>query len=177
MRGASALIAAIVAGQALLAWSQDTKHASVGRGWPVSAMQFEYVGGGLEGEGQQAAREGAAPRGVEPLQTDLFTSTDFYKDVELWSDPRYFRCNSPSTLQAMWGADATTAQPMIGSKPPASASWGHCDIDYPREAIVSPYPFKSAGEHYAALLAETKAQWRTDRLYARESAARLERAL
>ena len=168
MRGASALIAAIVAGQALLAWSQETQHASVGRGWPVSAMQFDFVGGGLEGEGQQAAREGAAPRGVEPLQTDLFTSTDFYKDVELWSDPRYFRCNSPSTLQAMWGADATTAQPMIGSKPPASASWGHCDIDYPREGIVSPYPFKSAGEHYAALLAETKAHGGPT-VYTRES--------
>ena len=46
---------------------------------------------------------------------------------------------------------------MIGTAPPASASWGHCEIDYPREAIVSPYPFETAQEHYEALLAETTA--------------------
>ena len=40
-----------------------------------------------------------------------------------------------------------------GDNPPASAAWGYCDRDYPREAIVSPYPFKSAQQHYAALLA------------------------
>jgi hypothetical protein len=57
----------------------------------------------------------------------------------------------------MWGADLTTARVMIGTAPPGSASWGHCEIDYPRESIVSPYPFKSAQEHYEALLAETTA--------------------
>jgi len=131
---------------------------SVGRGWPVSVMEFGFVGGGLEGEGQQVALEGGAPEGVEALEVDLFTTTDFYKDAKLWSDPRYFRCNSPSTLQAMWGADVTTSRTMIGSTPPGSASWGHCAIDYPREAIVSPYPFRTAQEHYEALLAETKAR-------------------
>ena len=35
------------------------------------------------------------------------------------------------------------------------APWGHCDISLPREAIVSPYGFKTAQEHYEALLAET----------------------
>jgi hypothetical protein len=150
-------IAIILVAEAPLGFSQAAKHASVGRGWPVSVMEFAFVGGGLEGEGQQAAREGEVPPGVEPLATDLFTTTDFYQDAELWSDPRYFRCNSPSTLQAMWGA-AGTSGVLIGSAPPASASWGHCEIDYPRAAIVSPYPFKTAQEHYAALLAETKAK-------------------
>ena len=46
----------------------------------------------------------------------------------------------------------------IGSSPPATASWGRCDVDYPRAAIVSPYPFRTAREHYEALLAETKAK-------------------
>jgi hypothetical protein len=150
-------IATIVAAQALLGCSQDAPQQSAGRGWPVAVLQFDFVGGGLEGEGRQSAWEGEAPDGVEPLAVDLFTTTDFYKDAKLWSDPRYFRCNSPSTLQAMWGADATTSRTLIGSAPPASASWGRCEVDYPREAIVSPYPFQTAQEHYAALLAETRA--------------------
>jgi hypothetical protein len=140
------------------AMSQEARNVSVGRGWPVVQRDFGFVSGGFEGQGQQAALEGEAPTGIEPLTVDLFTTTDFYQDVELWSDPRYFRCNSPSTLQAMWGADSAEAQPMIGSDPPGSASWGHCDVDYPRAGIVSPYPFASAQTHYEALLAETRAQ-------------------
>ena len=150
-------IAALVVAQSLLGCGQEANDASVGRGWPVAVTEFGFVGGGMEGEGQQAAWDGAVPPSVEPLERDLFTTTDFYQDAALWSDPRYFRCNSPSTLQAMWGADATTSRTMIGSAPPASASWGRCDIDYPREGIVSPYPFKTAQEHYEALLAETTA--------------------
>jgi hypothetical protein len=138
--------------------SQEPPQRSVGRGWPVSAMQFAYVGGGLEGEGEQSAWDGHAPGGVTPLERDLFTTKDFYQDRALWSDPRYFRCNSPSTLQGMWGADLNSTRLMIGTNPPGSASWGHCEIDYPRAAIVSPYPFRSAQGHYEALLAETTAK-------------------
>jgi hypothetical protein len=41
-----------------------------------------------------SAANGDSPEGIEPLETDLFNSTDFYKDMEHWTDPRYFRCNS-----------------------------------------------------------------------------------
>src|SRR5690606_11444710 len=44
----------------------------------------------------------------------------------------------------------------IGANPPGSAEWGNCDLDYPREAIVSPYPFETAQEHYEALMGEAE---------------------
>jgi hypothetical protein len=84
---------------------------------------------------------------------DLFTSKDFYKDRALWTDPRYFRCNSPQGLEMQRGAIFPAT---IGNDPPRSAAWGYCDRDYPRKGIVSPYAFKTAQAHYEALLAETK---------------------
>jgi hypothetical protein len=100
-----------------------------------------------------SAHTGAAPEGIEPLEVDLYTSKDFYKDRELWSDPRYFRCNSPAAIEDLWGGNR---QALIGDDPPRTAAWGYCNRDYPRAAIVSPYPFKTAQEHYAALLEETR---------------------
>ena len=80
----------------------------------------------------------------------MFTSDDFYKDKALWSDPRYLRCNSTPAIEDMW-----TQRGAIGDNGPKSAGWGRCDSDYPREAIVSPYPFKTAQQHWEALKAET----------------------
>jgi hypothetical protein len=150
------LIATLFVAHGAVGWSQEAAQRSVGRGWPVPLTEFDYVGGGIRGEGRQAAQEGQSPDGVEPLEVDLFTTKNFYLDMDLWSDPRYFRCNSPSTLEAMWDARNGSVA-AIGSAPPASASWGHCEVDYPREAIVSPYPFRTAQAHYEALLVETKA--------------------
>jgi len=140
---------------------------SVGRGAPLAAdanrypltgaaIPFVPSGRGIAFDTANivaSALNGEAPPGIEPLERDLFTSDDFYADRELWSDPRYFRCNSPAAIEDLWGANQGS---LIGDDPPATAPWGFCDRDYPRESIVSPYPFATAEEHYEALLAETK---------------------
>jgi hypothetical protein len=105
-----------------------------------------------------SAWDGAAPPKIKPLAVDLFTSKDFYKDRALWSDPRYFRCNSPQAIEAQYGALTPVFMRVIGEDPPKTAAWGNCDVDYPRAAIVSPYAFKSAQSHYEALQKETNSR-------------------
>jgi hypothetical protein len=116
-----------------------------------------YAGAGIPDDNMPifAARDGATPAGITPLPIDIFTTRDFYKDEALWFDPRYYRCNSPVGLEQIWGAYEV---PLIGDDPPASAAWGYCDRDYPREQIVSPYGFGTAKAHYEALLAEARAK-------------------
>ena len=92
------------------------------------------------------------PPGVEPLPLDIFLSKNFYKDKALWMDKRYYRCNVSRLITEMWN------QQRIGPNPPASASWGDCNADIPRESILSPYPYKTAKEHYEALMAAAKAK-------------------
>ena len=126
---------------------------------PVFAQQTQRQPG--QGQGRQGGRGGGRgntptfagpPAGMQALPLDLFSSKNFYKDQKLWSDQRYFRCNTPRQLTDIWTSRR------IGNKPPASASWGDCSADYPREKIVSPYPYKTAKEHYEALLAAAKAK-------------------
>jgi len=130
---------------------------SVGRGWPM-AGEAEWVGAGVPfyNLDEATAKDGAAPAGITPLARDIFTSGDFYVDRELWSDPRYFRCNSTLGLDSQWG-DYSSAPTYIRDDP-AMGAWGRCGVDYSREHIVSPYGFATARAHYEALVAETAAR-------------------
>jgi hypothetical protein len=116
-----------------------------------------YVGAGVPPDNMPvyAAKDGAVPEGVTPLAHDIFSTKDFYQDRDLWSDARYYRCNSPVGLEQIWGA---YQYPLIGDDPPRTAAWGFCDRDYPRAEIVSPYAFDTAKAHYTALLQEARAR-------------------
>ena len=160
------LIATLVASPALTQEMPDIGFESVGRGQPLAASitDYEEVGPNwIRRPGQprnspdmQLNGFRSPPDGYDALPRDLFTSDDFYADKELWSDPRYFRCNSPMATELQRGV---LAPPGVNtSDDTADGPWGHCDRDYPREAIVSPYGFETAQEHYEALLEETRAR-------------------
>jgi len=162
-----ALGAVLLAAPAMAQVMPDIGFKSVGRGRPLAASVYdmkEEVGPNwIRQFGQRydpdhpfplnGYRVDALPKSYKPLPRDVFTSPDFYADKALWSDPRYFRCNSPQATEYQRGI---LSQPQLNNGKDADAPWGHCEISYPRSAIVSPYGFRTAQEHYEALLKETQ---------------------
>ena len=141
---------------------------------PLCSKRPTPAGGALFGLRLASAWNGDVPPGVQPLPVDISRRRTSTRTATLWTDPRYFRCNSPDGLEMQRGAIFTAT---IGKDPPRTAAWGYCDRDYPREAIVSPYRFKTAQEHYEALLAETRKRGGPDEAHFRDGARRDQRPL
>jgi hypothetical protein len=157
LRAAACLAALWMGPGALVSAQQAAPSGAHGRPF-VGPVPAEPVGATLPfwNRDLSTAKGGATPPGVARLERDLFTSDDFYVDRALWADPRYFRCNSPVSVDSMWG-DYTTGPKTMTGDDPTTGPWGHCDRGLPRESLVSPYAFASAADHYAALLAEARA--------------------
>ena len=150
---------------------------SVGRGWPATVTQASNVSGGVEGEGQQTAREGASPAGHHAAAG-----------------------RSVHHEGLLPGRCALVRSPLLPLQQPLDAA-GHVGRRRRRHGqahrlgsagkrVMGPLRNRlSARGHRLAVSVQDRArtlrglarrnegQGRPDRLHAREAAARLERAL
>ena len=86
-------------------------------------------------------------------QRTIFNTPDFRQDRALWSDPAYYRNNTPGELRGMAldieAPEGATGQP-AAARPYGSEGTGRAGA----LNLASPYPFKTAKEHYEAWLTE-----------------------
>ena len=163
------LLAAVLAASPVLAQEMpDIGFKSVGRGRPLAASVYDF-----KDVGPNWIREfGSAIRPGSPVPAQWLSPGRFAEELQAVA-ARYL--HEPGLLRRQSALDRSALLPLqqpdgdgvstrdLAQPPPvntstkdADAPWGHCEISYPREAIVSPYGFKTAQEHYEALLKETQ---------------------
>jgi hypothetical protein len=89
------------------------------------------------------------------LALDLFTTDDIRNDRDLWTNPAYYRNNTPRQIRGQafnfdsggQGSGQIAASRAYGTE--GSATTGPLD-----ELLRSPYPYRTASEHYQAWLEE-----------------------
>ena len=136
----------------------DIGYRSVGRAAPIpdDINSRPQVGASRQRDGTfiGSAPAGQTPAGIKPLARDLFTTTGLLRRPRAVERSAVLPLQQPSLPSKRCGSGL--AADAVDKNPPASAPWGHCDRDYPRKSIVSPYPFRTAQAHYEALLEETR---------------------
>jgi hypothetical protein len=103
--------------------------------------------------GGDAALNHATPAGA-PAARNIFNTPDFRADRALWTNPAYYLNNTPGELGGM-AFDVVTYEgatgQSAGAKPYATPGTA---VPATRPLFTSPYPYKTAKEHYDALVAK-----------------------
>src|SRR5258705_8669903 len=88
-------------------------------------------------------------------QTTIFNTKNFHQDSELWTNPAYYLNNTVGQLRGM-AIDFDNGGKGSGQEATArvygSAGTGRVGA----MDLASPYPYKTASEHYQALLEKAK---------------------
>src|SRR5258705_1232500 len=86
-------------------------------------------------------------------QTTIFTTTDFRQDRDRWTDPAYYRNNTPGQLRGMAiNVEGRRTGQELSARGYGSEGTGKVGS----LNLNSPYPYTNALDHYQALLQAAK---------------------
>src|SRR5262245_41860626 len=88
-------------------------------------------------------------------QTTIFNTKDFHQDGELWTNPAYYLNNTVGQLRGM-AIDFDSGGKGSGQEATARAYGSAGTGRVGALDLASPYPYKTAAEHYQALLEKAK---------------------
>ena len=86
---------------------------------------------------------------AQTAKPTIFTTTDFRQDRDLWTDPAYYRNNTPGQLRGMAiNVEGRRTGQELSARVYGSQGTGRADA----ANYKSPYPYTNAWDHYQALL-------------------------